>query len=691
MTTASLANHKQILDGDITIDEVTIAIKSLKRNKATGIDTVSNEHFIHGGPTLWSHIAALFNLFMVFEHIPSHTNKRGVIITLPKPGKTQYNKRESYRGITLLTSTYKLFETVILNRIKRGVQLYNLELYHPLQNAYRERLCSLMTSFTLQETVHHFSERNSKTYCCVLDASSAFDTVWQDDLFYKLFNIGVNGRLWRVLRAAYKNVHSCVFYEGALSPWFSVLQSVRQGGVLSAWLYILYMNELPITLKSKTLGAFIEHNFYGCPMQADDVALLALIKTDLDKMMAISFEYSCKWRYTLNPSKSVVIIFGESNNTKKKRSYSRKWWLGTDTVVEQTVHKHVGILLSSTMKKTDRMLNATQKMRSSFFAIVGSGMTPSTTSPLTLLRLFNSVCIPRSLFGCELMNDLTTTELNMLETTYRFCLKYMTNLSKRTKTNICLASLGVKSVECIIDKCKLLFLRRLCITPYTTSVKTLFLHRLIFCKETVIDKCAGFIPDIIRILNKYELSAFIENYIKDSYFPPKCIWNHIVKNSINRYCASAWTQSVTNDPAYNRFAAIHRDITQPLLLLKTASRYPHRLKEISFFVRLLTMTNVKTVCELCKCTCADFVVHYFCDCGELYARREKFWDLISNNYKIELELELHNQPDEYFVNSLLGGDIQYFSQSPNERMIFICLSSYIWYHEYEQPIFTTIY
>ena len=172
------------------------------------------------------------------------------------------------------------------------------------------------------------------------------------------------------------------------------------------------------------------------------------------------------------------------------------------------------------MKKTERILNASQKMRSSVLALVGSGMTPSTTSPLTRLRLFNSVCIPRSLFGCELMNDLTITELDMLETTYRFCLKYMTNLSKRTKTNICLASLGVKSVECIIDKCKLLFLRRLCITPYTTSVKTLFLHRLICCKGSVIDKCAGFIPDILRILNKYKLSAFIEKYIKDGYPPP---------------------------------------------------------------------------------------------------------------------------------------------------------------------------
>ena len=77
------------------------------------------------------------------------------------------------------------------------------------------------------------------------------------------------------------------------------------------------MNELPITIKSKQLGAFIEHDFYGCPMQADNVDLLALTKTDLDKMMAISFEYSYKLRYTLNPSKSVVIIFGESNNIEK--------------------------------------------------------------------------------------------------------------------------------------------------------------------------------------------------------------------------------------------------------------------------------------------------------------------------------------------------------------------------------------
>ena len=82
------------------------------------------------------------------------------------------------------------------------------------------------------------------------------------------------------------------------------------------------MNELPDTLKARKLGAFINNDFYGCPMQADDVALLALTKSDLDKMMTVSFEYSCKWRYTLKPAKSAVIVFGKSNNTRKRQIHA---------------------------------------------------------------------------------------------------------------------------------------------------------------------------------------------------------------------------------------------------------------------------------------------------------------------------------------------------------------------------------
>ena len=145
------------------------------------------------------------------------------------------------------------------------------------------------------------------------------------------------------------------------------------------------------------------------------------------------------------------------------------------------------------MKNTELILTSCQKMRSSFFSLIGSGLRPSTTSPLTLLKLFKTVCIPRALFGCELNSNLSQSELNMLEVTYRFCVKYMQNFSKRTKTYICLASLGITNIECIIDSRKLCFLRRVCVAPLHTSVKNLFLNRLVCFNTNVSTVNVGFV------------------------------------------------------------------------------------------------------------------------------------------------------------------------------------------------------
>ena len=131
------------------------------------------------------------------------------------------------------------------------------------------------------------------------------------------------------------------------------------------------------------MGAFIGDKFYGCPMQADDVALLALTKAELDNMMQMSYQYSCTWRYTLNPSKTVVLVFGETLSRHKRISSKRKWKLGNDSDCEKTEHKHVGIVLSTTMKNTELISAFCQKMRSSFFSLIGSGLRPGTTSPLT--------------------------------------------------------------------------------------------------------------------------------------------------------------------------------------------------------------------------------------------------------------------------------------------------------------------
>ena len=56
MTASSFSNNKPILDDDICLTEVVDAIKTLKSKKACGYDSISNEHLIHGGDILNTHL-----------------------------------------------------------------------------------------------------------------------------------------------------------------------------------------------------------------------------------------------------------------------------------------------------------------------------------------------------------------------------------------------------------------------------------------------------------------------------------------------------------------------------------------------------------------------------------------------------------------------------------------------------------
>ena len=102
-------------------------------------------------------------------------------------------------------------------------------------------------------------------------------------------------------------------------------------------------------------------------------------------------------------------------------------------------------------------------------------------------------------------------------------------------------------MENIIDKAKLSFLRRLCIAPLHCSVKSLFLKRLLCFEYNVSPTNKGFIADIMRIVNKYELMKYIELYTSEGYFVRKGIWKHIVNRSVMYHYKEQWSTAVSHD------------------------------------------------------------------------------------------------------------------------------------------------
>ena len=57
--------------------------------------------------------------------------------------------------------------------------------------------------------------------------------VWRDGLWVKMWDVGVRGKLWRVIRRMYDVSRSAVLLEGEKSASFSVEQGVAQGCSLS--------------------------------------------------------------------------------------------------------------------------------------------------------------------------------------------------------------------------------------------------------------------------------------------------------------------------------------------------------------------------------------------------------------------------------------------------------------------------
>ena len=399
-----------------------------------------------------------------------------------------------------------------------------------------------MTSFTLQETVNYFTERGTNVYCCLLDVSSAFDTVWIDGLFSKLFNIGINGKIWRLLYNAYLNMKSCVLYDGLLSDWFHLKQSVRQGGVLSAWLYILFINDLICELEQFGLGCYI-----------GDI-LWSATKRDMDQMLNICYNYSKKWRYMINPSKSNVIIFGESNNIQKMLCNERSWILGNSAIIENTDGKHVGIMLKNDMRSTDRTLNANKKLRASFMSIIGVGSHPDQLNPITSKKIYSSICLPRALFGCELWGILSKTEYQILEKTHRFCIKYLQGLPRRTRTDVCTAMLGITDLTSFIHIRQLLFLRRLCNLPRHSRVKGLFLFMLVSGYSRQRNAHKSITDSLLSLLRKYDLYKYLDIFIESGLFPSTHEWKRIVKTQVFSFFTGQWSARVATDASLGRLS-----------------------------------------------------------------------------------------------------------------------------------------
>jgi hypothetical protein len=129
---------------------------------------------------------------------------------------------------------------------------------------------------TFVEATNGRCRAGNKTYCAFIDAKKAYDRVWRDCLWKRLWDSGVQGNVWRLLRAGYVTVKSCVLCDGEQSQWFDSAVGVRQGCVLSPVLYSVFINGFAKHLKKSDIGGImVGQNKLSLLLFADDIVMFA--------------------------------------------------------------------------------------------------------------------------------------------------------------------------------------------------------------------------------------------------------------------------------------------------------------------------------------------------------------------------------------------------------------------------------
>ena len=318
---AGVQDVQRIVDGtlpipttDFTRDELETAIKSLPSGKACGLDRIPVEVWKNG--CLNEELLNICNDLLRTGTAPDQWRKSCII---PIPKKGDLGLPSNYRGISLTSTAAKIFNKMILLRIRPEIE----KVLRKNQNGFRPGRSTITQVLSLRRLIEGITEKQLTAILLFVDFSKAFDSIHRGTMLSILRAYGIPEILIRSIGALYHNTTSTVRTPDGDTEFFEVLAGVLQGDTIAPYLLIIVLDYVLRTSidKNSELGfTLLPRRSRRHPATkltdadfADDLALLADNDKNAEALLLLLEAAADAVGLQVNYGKTNYMVFSQAN------------------------------------------------------------------------------------------------------------------------------------------------------------------------------------------------------------------------------------------------------------------------------------------------------------------------------------------------------------------------------------------
>jgi hypothetical protein len=274
-------------------------------------------------------------------------------------------------------------------------------------------------------------------------------------LFIKLMNKMIPSKILTLLEHWFNHSITCVKWGTFFSDFFTLTCGIRQGGVLSPYLFAIYIDGVADRVRLSKTGCYIKMTCVSSFLYADDILLLAPSVNSLQQLLR-ACEQELGWLdMTINLKKSACMRIGNRFNTSCENittidGCKLNW---TNSI------RYLGVYISSSTVFHCLIDNAKRSFYRSFNAIYGK--IGNTASEETIIELLKMKCLPSLYYGMEAC-PLNLSQINSLNFAIISCIMKVFRTNSKLIASECMSMFNVLSVTEALARRKKKFLAQYC-------------------------------------------------------------------------------------------------------------------------------------------------------------------------------------------------------------------------------------